>query len=204
MKRNTADVKKKHFKMPDTAAFFMIMILVAAALTYLIPSGTFERVSDEVTGRTLVVDGTYAETGGGGVSAGQILSSVFRGMISGADIIAFIFVVGGSIGIVTATGAFDAGLGSLIRRFSGRESLLIAAIMIALAVCGATFGMGEEALPFVTVMIAASRKMNMGRMTGIAIIVIGIYSGYTPGPLNPFNTGLGQEIAELPIFRAWD
>ena len=200
MKRNTADIKKKHFKMPDTAAFFMIMILVAAALTYLIPAGTFERVSDEVTGRTLVVDGTYAETGGGGVSAGQILSSVFRGMISGADIIAFIFVVGGSIGIVTATGAFDAGLGSLIRRFSGRESLLIAAIMIALAVCGATFGMGEEALPFVTVMIAASRKMKMGRMTGIAIIVIGIYSGYTPGPLNPFNTGLGQEIAELPIF----
>ena len=193
-------MKKKRFKLPDTAAFFMIMIFIAAILTYIIPAGSFERTVDEVTGRTLVVDGTYSQIEGGGVSAEQLFSSLFRGMVGGADIVAFIFVVGGCFGIINSTGAFDRGLETLMYRLSGREGLLITAIMVSLAICGATFGMGEEALPFVTVMIAAAQKMKMGKMTGIAIIVVGIYSGYTAGPLNPFNTGIGQEIAELPIF----
>ena len=78
------------------------------------------------------------------MSIGQVLSSLFRGMVGGVDIIAFIFVVGGCFGIINATGAFESGLSTLMRRLSGKEGLLIGTIMAALAVCGATFGMGEE------------------------------------------------------------
>ena len=196
------EIKKKKFKltMPDTAAFFMIMIVITAILTLIIPSGAFERMTDPETGRTLVVDGTYHLVDVPHITLEQILTCVFRGMIDGADIIAFIFVVGGSFGIIGATGAFTSGLDCLIRKFSGRESVLIAAIMIVLAICGGTFGMGEEALPFVAILVAATRKMKMGRITGVAIVVIGIYSGYSAGPLNPFNTGIAQGIAELPTF----
>lgn len=102
-------MKKKRLKLPDTAAFFMIMILIAAILTYMIPAGSFERIVDGTTGRTLVVDGTYCPIDGGGVSIGQVLSSLFRGMVGGVDIIAFIFVVGGCFGIINATGAFESG-----------------------------------------------------------------------------------------------
>lgn len=192
--------KKFKFKMPDTAAFFMIIIVITAILTMLIPSGTFDRVVDEETGRTLVVDGTFQYVDAETVTVPQVLSSVFRGLIDGADIVAFIFVVGGCFGIINATGAFTSGLDALIKRFNGREGVMIAIIMAAIAICGATFGMGEEALPFVAILVAATRKMRMGRITGVAIVVIGIYSGYTAGPLNPFNTGVGQEIAELPTF----
>ena len=194
--------KKKKFKfhMPDTAAFFMIMIVITAVLTMLIPSGAFERITDEATGRTLVVDGTFEYVDAANITLEQILTSVFRGLIDGADIIAFIFIAGGCFGIITATGAFTSGLDTLIKRCNGREGFMIAAIMIALAICGGTFGMGEEALPFVAILVAATRKMKMGRITGVAIVVVGIYSGYTAGPLNPFNTGIGQGIAELPTF----
>lgn len=194
--------KKTKFKvhMPDTAAFFMIMIVFTAILTMIIPSGTFDRMVDEVTGRTIVVDGTFQWIDSDPVTFSQVLSSVFRGLIDGADIVAFIFIVGGCFGIINATGAFESGLDALIRKFHGREGVMIAGIMIALGVCGGTFGMGEEALPFVAILVAATRKMKMGRITGVAIVVIGIYSGYTAGPLNPFNTGIGQEIAELPTF----
>ncbi len=196
------DNKAKKFKltMPDTAAFFMIMIVITAILTLIIPSGAFDRMVDPETGRTLVVDGTYQAIDAPSITIEQILTSVFRGLIDGADIVAFIFVVGGAFGIIAATGAFTSGLDSLIRTFSGKESVLIAAIMIALAICGGTFGMGEEALPFVAILVAATRKMRMGRITGVAIVVIGIYSGYSAGPLNPFNTGIAQGIAELPTF----
>lgn len=192
--------RKLKFKMPDTAAFFMIMIVITTILTLVIPSGAFERMVDPETGRTLVVDGTYQQITVPHITIEQVLTSVFRGLIDGADIVAFIFVVGGAFGIIGATGAFASGLDSLIRKFSGKESILIASIMIVLAICGGTFGMGEEALPFVAILVAAARKMKMGRITGVAIVVIGIYSGYSAGPLNPFNTGVAQGIAELPTF----
>ena len=121
-------------------------------------------------------------------------------MVGGVDIIAFIFVVGGCFGIINATGAFESGLSTLMRRLSGkgpphRNDNGSSGCLRS------DFLEWVKALPFVTVMIAASqKKMKMGRITGIAIIVVGIYSGYTAGPLNPFNTGIGQEIAELPIF----
>lgn len=190
--------KKIRFKMPDTAAFFMIMILLTALLTVIVPSGEYERVEED--GRTVVVDGTYHETDAEPISVEQILTSVYRGIIDGADIISFIFVVGGAFGIIQSTGAMASGLGSLIRKFSGKEGILLTIIMVAFAICGGTFGMGEEALPFVAIIVAATQKMGMGRLTGVAVVVIGIYSGYTAGPLNPFNTGIGQGIAELPTF----
>lgn len=194
--------EKKKFKLhfPNGAAFFMIMILITAVLTIVIPSGAFERMLDEATGRTLVVDGTFQFLDKEYITFSQVLSSFFRGLIDGADIIAFIFVVGGAFGVITATGAFESGLDTLIRKFNGREGYMIAGIMIALAICGATFGMAEESLPFVAILVAATRKMKMGRITGVAIVVIGIYCGYSAGPLNPFNTGIGQGIAELPTF----
>jgi len=193
-------MKKSKIKMPDTAAFFIILIIFTALLTLIVPSGSYDRVIDEDTGRTLVVSGTYHASDIPSITIPQVLTSIYRGMIKNADIIAFILISGGSFGILNATGAFASGVDTLIRRFDGHEGLLITVIMTVLAVCGGTFGMAEEALPFIAVLVAACEKMNLGRHTGVAIVIIGIYSGYTAGPLNPFNTGLGQGIAELPVF----
>ena len=193
-------MKKWKFKMPDTAAFFILLIFFTTILTFVIPSGAFDRVVDETTGRVLVVGGTYHPTDTSFLTPGQILSSVYRGIIKNAEIVAFILISGGCFGIISATGAFASGIDTLIKRFDGKEGLLITVIMMVFAICGGTFGMAEEALPFVAVLVAAANKMKLGKNTGLAIVLIGIYSGYTAGPLNPFNTGLGQGIAELPVF----
>lgn len=196
---NTKKSKFK-FRLPDTAAFLMIMVVVVALLTFIIPSGQFERALDEKTGRTLVQAGTFAYVDAPNVSIRQVLSSLFNGLVGGADIIAFIFVVGGAFGIISKTGAIVAGLDSLTKKFSGRENILIIILMSAFAIGGGTFGMAEEALPFVAIMVAATKKMGYGSITGVAVVLIGLYAGYSAGPLNPFNTGIGQGIAELPIF----
>lgn len=192
--------KKLKFRLPDTAAFLMIMVVVVALLTLIIPSGQFERAFDEKTGRTLVQAGTFAYVDAPNVTITQVLSALFRGLVGGADIIAFIFVVGGSFGIISKTGAIVAGLDSLTKKFAGRENILIIILMSAFAIGGGTFGMAEEALPFVAIMVAATNKMGYGPITGVAVVLIGLYAGYSAGPLNPFNTGIGQGIAELPIF----
>ncbi len=192
--------KKIKFRLPDTAAFLMIMIVIVALLTFLVPSGQFDRAVDEATGRTLVQAGTFKYVEAPSITIRQVLSSLFRGLVGGADIIAFIFVVGGAFGIISKTGAIVTGLDVLTKKFAGKENILIIILMCAFAVGGGTFGMAEEALPFVAIMVAATKKMGYGSTTGVAVVLIGLYAGYSAGPLNPFNTGIGQGIAELPIF----
>lgn len=197
----TLNTKKKwKLAFPETSLLLMIIILFAAAMTYVMPAGQFERLLDEETGRELVKAGTYAVTDSNPTSLVELFSSIFRGLVKASDIIALIFVIGGAFGIVARTGAIAAGLGSLVKKLNGRESIMVAIIMTAFAVCGATFGMAEEALPFVTILVTVALKMGFDPIVGVAMVVIGLYCGYSAGPLNPFNTGIAQGVAELPMF----
>ena len=72
--------------------------------------------------------------------------------------------------------------------------------MTAFALGGATFGMAEETLPFVAIVLAATIAMGYDRIVAVSIVVVGVYAGYSAGPLNPFNVGIAQGIAELPLF----
>ncbi|MDO5713121.1 MAG: TIGR00366 family protein [Tissierellia bacterium] len=192
--------KKRKLKFPDTAFLLMVIIFIAALLTYIVPAGEFDRITDEETGRTLVQAGTYHLTQGNPTSLVELMSSVFRGLVRASEIVAFVFVVGGSFGIVSRTGAIAAGISALIKKLHGSESILIALIMTVFAICGATFGMAEESLPFVVILVVAALKMGYDPIVGVSMVVVGIYCGYSPGPLNPFNTGIAQGIAELPTF----
>lgn len=192
--------RKRKLAFPETALLLLIIVAFVAALTYVMPAGAFERVLDEETGRELVKSGTYAVTESNPTSLVELFSAVFRGLVKASDIIALIFVIGGAFGIVARTGAIAAGLGSLVKKLQGRESVMVAIIMTAFAVCGATFGMAEESLPFVVILVTVALKMGFDPIVGVAMVVIGLYCGYSAGPLNPFNTGIAQGIAELPMF----
>lgn len=194
--------KKKKFKLsfPETSLLLMIIIVVAAILTYIVPAGEFDRVTDEETGREIVQAGTYKEIESNPTSIQDLLAAVYSGIVKAVEIIAFVFVVGGAFGIVSRSGAISAGLGTLVNKLKGRESLMVFIVMAAFAVCGATFGMAEEALPFVLILVTVALKMGYDPIVGVAMVVVGLYCGYSAGPLNPFNTGIAQGIAELPLF----
>lgn len=192
--------RKFKFRVPETGTFLMLMILFVAICTYFVPSGEFDRILDEATGRTIVQAGTFHLVEKSVATFAGIMSSVYRGIEGGADIIAFLFVIGGAMGIAARTGAITAGLDKLIRRFDGKENILILIMIVAFGICGTTFGMSEETLPFVAIVVAAMRKIKYGSICGIAIVVAGVYTGYTAGILNPFNTAIAQGIAELPPY----
>jgi uncharacterized ion transporter superfamily protein YfcC len=196
----TKETRKASFKMPSTAALLMMMILAAGILTYIVPAGKYERAVDENTKRTIVVPGSYQSTEQSPIGVGDLFASVFNGLVKASEIIAFVFVVGGVFGLITRSGAINAGLGRLIKKFAGKEGLLIAIVMTAFAVGGATFGMAEETLPFIVILTAMAYAMGFDPIVGVSMVVVGVYCGYSAGVLNPFNTGIAQGIAQLPLF----
>jgi uncharacterized ion transporter superfamily protein YfcC len=111
-----------------------------------------------------------------------------------------VFVCGGAFGVITRTGAITAGLNRLIKRLGGKENWFIAIIMLIFCIGGASYGMAEETIPFVALMVAIAIKMGFDPIVGVSMVIIGVYCGYAGGALNPFNTGIAQGICELPLF----
>ena len=57
-KENVIQPKKK-WKTPHTFVILVAIILIAAAATYFVPAGEFNRYEDKATGKTLVEAGSY-------------------------------------------------------------------------------------------------------------------------------------------------
>ncbi|WP_097149586.1 YfcC family protein [Ureibacillus acetophenoni] len=192
--------KKSRFKVPHVFALLFFIILIAVALTYIIPAGEFDRVEDPVTGRTLVVEGTYENVPQNPVSIIDIPGLIITGINEASAIILFLFVVGGSFRIITSTGAFDAGIRAVTTKLGNKDILIIPLLILIFAICGATVGMTIEAVGLVPLMIAFARSMKYDAITGMAIVLLGCFSGFIAGLMNPFTVGVAQQIAGLPMF----
>ncbi|MFR2965583.1 MAG: YfcC family protein [Anaerovoracaceae bacterium] len=193
-------IKERRWKIrfPDTGTLLIALVVLSALLTYIVPAGAFDR--EVVDGRSLVVAGTYQSTEANPTTFMSLIQSIYNGMLDASDIAWFIFVVGGAFGIVTKSGAIAAALNKLIRRYEGKETVLIIIIMTAFFIGGMSYGMGEEIIPLVAILVPISIKMGFDPIVGVSMPIVGLYSGYSAGALNPFNTGVAQSICDLPLF----
>lgn len=168
-------------------------------LTYVIPAGEFDReVTDE--GQTVVIDGTYHEVEPNPVGFFGIFQAVHKGMVNGSGIIFFILIVGGAFGILNATKSIEAGLSTVSLKMSGKELYIVPVVMVLFSLGGATFGMAEETIPMILIMVPLAIKLGFDSMVGTAMVLVGIYAGYSAAFLNPFTVGIAQEIAGVPMF----
>ena len=193
-------IKERRWKIrfPDTGTLLIALVVLSALPTYIVPAGAFDR--EVVDGRSLVVAGTYQSTEANPTTFMSLIQSIYNGMLDASDIAWFIFVVGGAFGIVTKSGAIAAALNKLIRRYEGKETVLIIIIMTAFFIGGMSYGMGEEIIPLVAILVPISIKMGFDPIVGVSMPIVGLYSGYSAGALNPFNTGVAQSICDLPLF----
>lgn len=121
--------KKKKIVMPDTLIIVAAVVLLMAILSWVIPSGSYDYHEVDVNGtiRNVAIDGTYHEIDKSEVTTTGILGffgSLYRGCVSAADIIFVIFCCCGTFGILVKTGAFHAGIGTVLRKLGGKEILL--------------------------------------------------------------------------------
>jgi len=190
---------KKKFKVPHVYVILMIVVAICAVFTYIAPAGEYARV--EGPGGRMIVDPTsFTYVDQTPVSLFGYLLSVPKGMAEVAEIIFFIFIVGGSFAVVQATGAIEAGLGRVTKSMAGKERAIIPIVMILFSLGGSVFGMAEETLPFIPIMVTLAIALGFDSITGTAIVLAGAGAGFAGAFMNPFTIGVAQGIAELPLF----
>ena len=184
-------------QLPHPFVLLLAAVGVAAALTWLIPAGEYQRRDDPDTGRTVVIAGTYAPVAATPVGPLAALLAVPRGIIAGADVIVTILFVGGAFALLDATGALARLVGALIG-VTRRPRTIVIGISLAFATLGALENMQEEIVALVPVLILLSRGLGFGNVTALAMSAGAAAVGAAFGPTNPFQTGIALRFAELP------
>jgi len=162
-----------------------------------LPAGAYERRNDPVTGREVVVPGTYHQVDASPVGPLAAVVAVPRGIAAGAEVIIATLLVGGVFGLLDATGALGRLVGSLVGR-TRRPRLIVAGICLGFATLGALENMQEEIIPLIPVLLVLSRGLGFGPMTALAMSVGAAVVGSAFGPTNPFQTTLALRVAGIP------
>ena len=129
----------------------------------------------------------------------EMLVAVPKGMADAGWGIFLVFLVGGALSVIDATGAFRQGVHWLADRLSHRTELIIPILSVAFATGGAVEGMWEEIIALVPVLLLLARRVGFDALTVVAMSLGAAGIGSTFGPINPFNVGIAQKLAELPL-----
>ena len=164
---NELNQDKKWLKMPHTYIVIFAIIAFATLLTWLIPSGTFERAFNESVGRTLVVPDTFKIVEHTPVSIPRMFMAIYDGMVHAADIVFFTFFSYGFMVLLIKVGAFDAGVGAMLRKLETKVHWAMPLIAIAFSLTGFAFGLWEEVYGFIPVCMAISVALGYDPLYGL-------------------------------------
>lgn len=197
--------KLREIKVPHTYVIIFALVLIMSALTWVIQPGEFEYEKVDVQGtiRNLVVPGSFQFIDRADVEPVGVIdffASFHRGAIAAAEIVMLIFIVNGAFRLVIETGAFNSLLGTLLRKFYGKEKLLVAFLFAIFALGGSLFGMLNEFNGFYPLFVGLGIALGYDAIWGAAIVALGAFTGFAGGIMNPYNVVVAQSIAGVPIY----
>ena len=181
----------RKFKVPNTYVIIAAIIVVCAVLTWFIPGGQYVKADDG----TLSYESVDAVP-----QTWQVLSAIYHGFVKQAGIIVFILVVGGAFWLLNATGAVEAGIQRFIVKIGKRDVLVLVALTVLFSLAGAVFGMSEETIPFVGIVVPLVVSMGYDAFMGMLVVYVASNVGFSSAFLNPFTVGIAQGMADLPLF----
>jgi len=187
-------------RLPHPLVLMMAGILIAGALTHVLPAGEYERRGDAVTGREVVVPGTYAAVERNPLGPLDIALAVPKGIIDAGDVLAVVFLGGGAFVVIERTGALHAALAWLVSVLRRRETLAIPIVCLAFAAGGALENMQEEIIALAPVLVLLAARLGFNAVTAVAMSLGAAAVGAAFSPINPFQVAMAQQVSGVPLF----
>jgi uncharacterized ion transporter superfamily protein YfcC len=191
-------VTEPRLRLPHPLILLLGCLLLAAMLSHVLPAGRYDRRDDPVTGRSVVVPGTYRNVPPQPVGVFQAMVAVPKGLVDAASVVFLVFLVGGAFAVVEQTGALADAVAWLAERLARRETLVIPITSLAFALGGMTENMQEEIIAFVPILLLLTRRLGFDPLTAVAMSLGGAVVGAAFSPINPFQVGIAQKLAQLP------
>lgn len=198
--------KKIKLHMPHVLTLIFLLIVAVAILTWILPSGEFERTIMETSAgeRSVAVAGTYHTVDKvleDGTSLrqgiGQVLMAPGKGIQQMIEVLAFVFIIGGVFQIMAKTNALNMGIQKIVKKLGAKEILIIPILMLLFGLGGSTFGMSDELVPFYLLIMPIMFTMGYDSMTTFMTVCLSATVGYAASTVNPFCVLIAQGIAGI-------
>ena len=188
-------------KLPNTFVLIFALLVLIAVATWFVPGGKYATVL--VDGKPVIDPTSYQSVASQPQGVAAVLMAPIKGFVEAALIIGFVLIVGGAFAVLQATQAIDALIKAVARAHQDSavvRAMLIPGFVTMFSLGGATFGMAEEAIPFVLIFVPLALALRYDTFIGVAIPFVGSQVGFATAFLNPFNVGVAQGLAGVPLF----
>lgn len=188
-------------RMPNTFVLLFAILALIALATWFVPGGKYD--TRLVDGRQLVDPASFHYVASNPQGLVALLKAPIRGFVESAQIIGFVLFVGGAFAVLQRTEAIDTAIRSIARAHTRSQlvrTMLIPVFVTLFSLGGATFGMNEEVIPFILIFVPLALALGYDTVTGVSIPFLGSQVGFGAAFLNPFNVGIAQGIAGVPVF----
>lgn len=192
------NAKKKHFKMPHSFVIVFTIIVAAVLMTWIIPAGEYVRI-ENAQGIKVIDPSQFHYLARSPVNPLLIPLYIVKSFIKRVDLILVILFSGGAFHMLTESGALQAVIAKIAKKFSRNLYVFIPLLTLVFGLICTTQGVNIF-IAFAPVMVMMSLAMGMDSITGAAIIILGGAIGFSTGTLNPNTTIVAQKIAELPPY----
>lgn len=216
MSRTTGKSEPLSKRLPDTYLLIAAVGLLVFVLSFLVTPGLFETMEvvrdDGSVTQTVDPESFEFAPGAGGATLFSsdsehpgLFNSIYEGLVSGSrtggavGIIAFLLLTGGAFGIVMATGSIDRALRRAVSSDTSNAALMLAGLFFVFSLGGAVFGMGEEVIPFVLMLVPVMARLGYDRVTVVLVTLAATQIGFAASWMNPFSVAIAQGIADLPL-----
>ena len=186
---------------PNVYALLFLLAVAAAVMTWVIPAGSFERVTEGTV--TTVVPGTFAFAEQKPQGLWQIFEALVSGFKNQVSLILMILFVGAAVNMLAETKAIDTIFTRLAKAVKGKEEIAVFCVMAFMSMGGATGVFGNVTLVLVPIGIFLSQAMGFDKTLGFFMIFFGSFSGFNVGWANAGVLGIAQSIAEVPMFSGF-
>ena len=176
------------------------MLALSGALSYIIPNGSFDRGEDGV-----IIEGSYTvNEEQGGIAIWRVITAPFR-VFASSDaltiimISVFLLVMSGVFNLLEKTGGTKIFICRIIKRLADRGGPVICLCVLIFMLFGSFFGMFEELVTLLPLIIMFMLSMGFDTMTGLGACLLAACFGFSAAITNPFSVGLAASIGGVGV-----
>ena len=208
-KQNTVE-KNESFSSISAKSFLLVvailcgMLALSGALSYFIPQGFFER---DDTGA--IINGSFQQGSIQGIAIWRIITAPIRVFFSDSAlniilISVFLLIMSGVFNLIEKTQGVKIIIGRTVKRFSDKKQLVICVTAFVFMLFGSFFGMFEELVTLLPLVIVLMLSMGFDTLTGVGVCMLAACFGFSAAITNPFSVGIASGLAGTSVSHgAW-